>query len=126
MKDQQKLPKTPPTYLDDTAKVEYKRIQPLLDETGAGAIDLQAVVGYCQSVSLWRQAQQELKKNGSVIVTPTKQLQISPWHSVYKQQMELVKKFIQELGASPAARKGLTVSPNDDETPESIAADLCA
>ena len=63
------LQKTPPAYLDATAKKEYKRITTLLEELPIADLDLSLVVAYCQTYSNWVQATKHINKHGLVTET---------------------------------------------------------
>ena len=103
------LSKTPPKFLDRTARAEWVRIYPMLEEVDTGALDLASVVAYCQCYSYLRTAQEHLAADGLIITTRGNLTQINPWHSIYKQQAELLKKLVAELGFSVAARRRLGI-----------------
>ena len=101
------LTKTPPPWLSKYGKGEWRRIFPLLKDVDTQALDLASVTAYCTCWGVWREAQEKLDAEGSIIATPKGQTQINPWHSILKQQTELLKKLIPELGLSVASRKKL-------------------
>jgi P27 family predicted phage terminase small subunit len=86
---------------------EFRRIRPELEARGICEIDLPALVAYLQHWAMWEEAREKLEEQGTVIVTAKGQLQINPYHSVLKQNSELMKKWVQELGFSPGSRKRL-------------------
>lgn len=72
------LSKSPPDYLGKTAKDAWKRIVPFLLSTGrVDRIDTTLVEQYCTTYETYRQAYEDVKKNGSVIAPPPEPL-ISP------------------------------------------------
>ena len=103
------LAKTPPKCLDKTARMEWMRIYPMLAEVDTGALDMASVMAYCQCYSYMRTAQDRLADDGLILVTRGNLTQINPWHSIYKQQVELLKKLVAELGFSVSARKRLGI-----------------
>lgn len=103
------IAKTPPKYLDKLARAEWVRMWPLLKEVSAGAIDMASVASYCQCYSYMRKAQSMVDEQGLIVMTPNGQQQINPWHSVFKQNAELIKKLAADLGFSVAARKRMGI-----------------
>ncbi len=108
-----------PRGLDERARREFRRIKPELIECGYTEIDQPALIAYLTHWSLWSQAREALETEGMIVTTPKGFSQVNPWHSVLKQNSELVKKYIQELGLSPGSRKRLGLKrerePTDDD-----------
>ncbi len=104
-----------PPHQDKWGKWMFKRLQSELEAVGYLAIDEAALMNFLTSFSYWLQATQMIKKEGLVIKTPNGSKQIHPAHSIVKQNGELMKKYIQELGFSPGARKRLRINMDDLE-----------
>lgn len=96
-----------PKEMCDRAKKEFRRIKRELIKMGVMEIDRPALMAYLQHYALWEEARDRIRHEGSVIETPKGQMQINPWHSILKQNSELLKKWVNELGFSPASRKRL-------------------
>jgi P27 family predicted phage terminase small subunit len=106
-----------PPGMDERARAEFRRIKPLLLECGYSLIDEPALVAYLTHWSLFQRGRDEVAAT-PIVETPNGQLQSNPWHVVMRQNSDLMKKWIQELGFSPGARKRLKMelgeSPTDD------------
>ena len=96
-----------PKGMSPRAVREFRRIRPELVARGVCEIDLPALLAYLQHWAMWEEAREKLEELGTVVVTSQGQMQINPWHSVMKQNSELMKKWVQELGFSPGSRKRL-------------------
>lgn len=92
-----------PDFLDETAKVEWKRIVPILIEHEVlSRMDLAALAAYCQSYSRWQAAEADLK-DGSHYKSkgreyPKAALKIS------LDERRMMHKFLTEFGLTPASR----------------------
>ena len=109
----------PPEGLSKIAKKHFKKMAGILLEVGYKPQDSGALLAYLESYSLMVEAKTMISKTGGLVVsTPQGQMQINPWHSIYKQNSELLKKWTAELGLSPGSRKrlGLTAEAADDFT----------
>lgn len=69
MSDLQKLQIEPPEWLDETAKEEYVRIYPLLQELPIADLDLALVSTYCQTFSNYINATKRLAKESAIVET---------------------------------------------------------
>lgn len=106
-----------PPGMSPLAKKEFRRIREELILMGVTEIDQPTLVAYLTHYAVWLEAKAQVEQLGAVVNTPKGQLQINPWHSVMKQNSELVKKWVQELGFSPGSRKRLGLAreePEDD------------
>ena len=111
--------KTPPG-LDAVAKKEFKRVKQELLSLNILEIDQPALLAYLYHYSLWIQAKEALERDGLTILTPKGFTQTNPMHSILKQNSELMKKWVQELGFSPSSRRKLGIdtalaTADDDE-----------
>lgn len=107
-------PKTPPKWLDEIAKREYKRARTLLDSMGLlTACDKAALEAYCDAYSTMVRAAEVVNQKGFVYSMKTNNgqtyLQQLPHVSIKNQAMELVKKFCQEFGMTPSSRSRLQI-----------------
>ena len=106
---------TCPSHLSPTAKSEWKRISGTLHEMGIlTAVDRAALAAYCQAYARWVDAEKKLAATPALIKTPSGYVQQSPWLSVANKQMELMGRFMAELGITPASRSRIAV-PDDSE-----------
>lgn len=94
--------KPPKTLVDDTAKNEYRRIVPLLNDLDATALDQTLVVSYCNSYSFYLQAMEDVKKNGLVIDGRK-----NPAYNIYKEMQKEIRANAGQLGMTIDSRMKL-------------------
>ncbi|MBF7023738.1 phage terminase small subunit P27 family [Staphylococcus kloosii] len=116
------LQKTPPAYLDTTAKKEYKRITSLLEELPIADLDLSLVVAYCQTYSNYVQATKQLNESG--LVTETERgTKLSSYYTAQRDSTDRLISLSNKLGLNidsrmkiltPSATKDKSTDPMDD------------
>ena len=106
-----------PPGMSKRAQVEFARVRGELVRLGYVEIDQPALVAYLTHHALCEDAKEKMAELGPIILTPKGQVQINPWHSILKQNSELMKKWVQELGFSPGSRKrlGIELKPVEDD-----------
>ena len=105
------LQKTPPAYLDATAKKEYKRITTLLEELPIADLDLSLVVAYCQTYSNYVQATKHLNKHG--LVTETERgTKLSSYYTAQRDSTDRLISLSNKLGLNLDSRMKV-MSPKD-------------
>lgn len=97
-----------PKGIGKEARAEFRRVRPELIKLGYLEIDQPALLAYLTHYALWRRAKEEVEL-APVITTVNGSVQISPWHSIMRQNSELMKKWCQELGFSPGSRRRLGI-----------------
>lgn len=103
---------TCPAHLSPTAKAEWKRLAAQLYHVGIlTAGDRAAMAAYCQSYSCWVEAEKRLKETPMLIKLPSGYIQPSPWLTIANKQLELMHRFMSELGLSPTARTRVDARP---------------
>src|SRR5690625_5082765 len=109
----------PPHYLPYMAKLEWKRILPLLKDLNISELDLTMVASYCQLYNHWRQLNNDLNKNGQIIIKEDGEgneisRQLNPsFNAMMKVQTEL-RQLSGQLGMTINSRMQLVV-PEDEE-----------
>ena len=99
-----------PSHLDATARKEWRRLAKPLHAMGLlSTADRGAFAAYCQAWSRWVEAERKLKETPMLIRTPSGYAQQSPWLSIANKQMELMGRYMTELGLTPSARTRLAV-----------------
>ena len=94
-----------PDHLDADARNEWRRLARPLYEGGILTFaDRGALAAYCQAWSHWVAAERKLRETPKLIKTPSGYVQQSPWLSVANKQMELMGRYMAELGITPASR----------------------
>ncbi|MEP2028229.1 MAG: phage terminase small subunit P27 family [Paracoccaceae bacterium] len=102
---------TCPSHLSSTAKTEWKRLSRVLNEIGLlTQIDRTVLAGYCQSYGRWVEAERKLQETPTLLKTPAGYIQTSPWLTISNKQMELMAKYMSELGLTPTSRARLSVN----------------
>jgi P27 family predicted phage terminase small subunit len=102
-------PPTCPAHLNPTAKAEWKRLATDLHRRGiVGENDRAALAAYCQAYGRWVEAERKLKDTPMLIKLPSGYIQQSPWLAIANKQLELLHKYLAELGLSPVSRSRVT------------------
>lgn len=100
-----------PDFLDDEAKAEWFRVASILNQMGLlTRADRSALAAYCVAYSRWVHAEAEVKKYGTVVLSPNKKFPMkSPYLSIADQAMESMRKFMVEFGLTPSSRSRIKV-----------------
>jgi len=99
-----------PAHLSAAARKEWRRLATPLHEAGILTLaDRAALAAYCQAYARWVEAENKLAETPTLLKTPNGHVQQSPWLSVANKQLELMGRYMSELGLSPAARSRLTL-----------------
>lgn len=112
------LPKMP-RGLDERAAQVWRRVIRDYGRTGVlTAVDGDALRAYCEAVSRYEYAAQQLAQSGPLIRGARRgELVKNPLHQVVRDNADLMRQFARELGLTPAARTGIKVpeAPSDDD-----------
>jgi P27 family predicted phage terminase small subunit len=106
------LQKTPPAYLDATAKKEYKRITKLLEELPIADLDLSLVVAYCQTYSNYIQATKKLNNQGLVVETE-RGTKLSSYYTAQRDATDRLISLSNKLGLNIDSRMKILTPKND-------------
>lgn len=101
-----------PSHLGPAARVEWKRITPLLVSAGLlTQLDRAAVAAYCQAWGEWSllegRVKELLKENGAdglIDVTPSGYKQVSALAQARDRALDRMLRFAKEFGLTPASR----------------------
>ncbi|WP_193140970.1 phage terminase small subunit P27 family [Meridianimarinicoccus sp. MJW13] len=94
-----------PAHLSAAARREWRRLATPLHEAGLLTLaDRAALAAYCQAYGRWVEAEQKLATTPMLLKAPSGYVQQSPWLAVSNKQMELMGRYMTELGLTPAAR----------------------
>ncbi|WP_297767776.1 phage terminase small subunit P27 family [uncultured Roseovarius sp.] len=95
-----------PAHLSDTARKEWRRLATPLHAAGILTLaDRAALAAYCQAYARWVEAEERLAETPTLLKTPNGHVQQSPWLSVANKQLELMGRYMSELGLTPSARR---------------------
>jgi P27 family predicted phage terminase small subunit len=96
---------TCPAHLCPTAKAEWKRLTQQLYSLGiVTVLDRAVMAGYCQAYGRWVEAERKLRETPAILKMPSGYLQQNPWLTIANKQLELMQRYMSELGLSPVAR----------------------
>ena len=117
-KPEKKAPRCP-SWLEDEAKKEWKRMAKVLENMGIlTEMDMAAFAGYCQAYARWKEAEEFLTQHGSMVRTPNGYLQQVPQVSIAQTNMKIMLKLCQQFGLTPSARSRIVGGENSDEEDE--------
>lgn len=113
------LPRCPP-HLDAVARREWRRLATPLYRMGVLTVaDRAAFAAYCQAYSRWAEAERKLAETPMLIKSPSGYVQQSPWLSIANRQMDLMCRYMTEMGLTPASRTRIAV-PGEAKEPTVI------
>ena len=96
---------TCPDHLGETAREEWDRLAAVLFGMGVlTVVDRAALAAYCLCYGRWVEAEEKLQTTPLLLKTPSGYVQQSPWLSVSNKQLELMGRYMAELGLTPASR----------------------
>jgi P27 family predicted phage terminase small subunit len=94
-----------PGHLSPVAAREWRRVAAVLHGMGAlSLIDRAALAAYCQAYARWVEAEEKLREAPLLYKTPSGYVQQSPWLGIVHKQLEVMGRYMVELGMTPAAR----------------------
>lgn len=114
-------PPSPPAWLDDIAKAEWKRVaKELIKMELLTKVDLSALEAYCKTYSRWRAAEEQMDKIGSTVYKPSKKddstyLSSLPQVQVAQKYLVICKTFMAEFGLTPSARSRMAIKEYEDD-----------
>ena len=107
-----------PDHLSHAAKKEWRRLATPLWRMGVLTVaDRAALAAYCQAWGRWVEAEEKIAGTPPLIKSPSGHVQQSPWISIANKQLELMARYMRELGLTPAARMKLAVPGGGDAHP---------
>jgi P27 family predicted phage terminase small subunit len=75
-------------------------------------LDRAALAAYCQAYGRWVEAERAMKTTPLLIKLPSGYIQPSPWLTIANKQLELMHKYMGDLGLSPASRSRVATLPH--------------
>ena len=99
-----------PAHLSAEAKAEWRRLAKSLNVIGLlTQVDRTTMAGYCQCYGRWVEAELKLAETPAILRMPSGYIQQSPWLTIAHKQLELMAKYMVELGLTPASRSRLAI-----------------
>jgi len=100
-----------PEHLSAVARKEWRRLATPLHEAGILTLaDRAALAAYCVAYSRWVEAENKLAETPTLLKTPSGYVQQSPWLTVANKQLEIMGRYMSELGLTPVARTRTAVT----------------
>ena len=100
-------------------QAEWRRVARTLHAMGVlTTIDRAALAAYCQGYARWVEAEQKLKETPALLKTPSGYVQQSPWLAIANKQLELMGRYMTELGMTPASRSRVAIEDPRMQVPE--------
>jgi len=94
-----------PSWLDDEAKKEWRRLAKSLESIGVlTEVDRAAFAGYCEAYARWKESEEFISKHGLIFKTPSGYFQQVPHVSISQTYLKLLLKFSVEFGLTPSSR----------------------
>jgi P27 family predicted phage terminase small subunit len=104
-----RLPRCP-EHLTSAAAREWRRVVRVLQAMGVvTAVDRAALAAYCQAYGRWVEAEARLREAPLLYKTPSGHVQQSPYLGIIHKQLELMGRYMVELGMTPAARSRVAI-----------------
>ena len=99
-----------PKHLSEEAKREWHRVTRELLEVGLlTRVDRAALAAYCQAWATWKEAEENLQKDGRVLLTDKGYAYQSPWVGIGAAAIDQMRRFGAEFGMTPASRSRIHV-----------------
>ena len=100
-----------PSHLGMAARAEWDRLAEVLFDMGVVTlVDRAVLAAYCQCYGRWVEAEEKLIASPLLLKTPSGYVQQSPWLSVSNKQLELMGRYMVELGLTPASRSRIVTA----------------
>lgn len=97
-----------PEWLAPDAKAEWERLAPRLEMLGLLTDqDTNSFAAYCQAYAKWKEAEEFINQNGSIVRTPAGYWQAVPQVSISMQNLKIMLAFSSRFGLTPSDRSKL-------------------
>ena len=114
-KPEKKAPRCP-SWLEEEAKKEWKRMSKQLEHLGIlTEIDMAAFAGYCQAYARWKEAEEYISRQGTVLETSSGYLQQVPQVSIAQTYLKIMNRFCEQCGLTPSARSRVVADSGQDK-----------
>lgn len=109
----------PPKYLDPIARKHWREVCGAMNAAGNLAhADVDAIACYCTLFERWREAEQNVKEEGAVIVAPNGYSQKNPWLLIAWETIKDMRQYQIQFGLTPKSRGKVevpkTASPEEE------------
>jgi phage terminase, small subunit, putative, P27 family len=108
-----------PAHLSDEAKREWRRIVRELSKAKLlTVVDRAALAAYCQAWGRWVEAEENIRKHGTLVKSPNGYPMQSPYLAVANKAMEQMTRMLVEFGMSPSSRSRIKVGAGTGHDPQ--------
>lgn len=105
-----------PSWLEEEAKKEWKRMARQLEQLGIlTEIDMAAFAGYCQAYARWKEAEEYISENGTIMKAPSGYCQQVPQVSIAQTYLKIMNRFCEQFGLTPSARSRIVTEHGEDK-----------
>lgn len=116
-----KAPPAPPPWLDKASRVHFRRLAPVLIEVGLVTVaDTEIVAHLCASLEQWVKLCAACE-NAEPVVCKDDRVWRNPVFTMRSEAHRDLIRIMRELGMSPSARAGLTLSSPDVKAGDIVA-----
>lgn len=105
---------TPPKDLSAGAKSEWTRVRKVMGGQLIGQFDLAVFRVYCEAVSAFVEAAEQIQSEGRIIMSPKGHPLENPWLWIQERAARGILKTAGELGLTPIARTRLAAEYEDE------------
>ena len=106
-----------PSWLPPEAKNEWKRLAKKLYQIGILTVNDRATfAAYCVSYAKWKEANEHLEREGSVVLTKNGFEQPSAWVGIANTSQKLMMQAAAEFGLTPSVRSRLVADTGHNTT----------
>lgn len=107
-----------PDHLSDIARDEWERLATSLNQIGLlTQADRATLAAYCHCYGRWVEAERRLTETPPILRLPSGYIQQSPWLTIANKSLELMSRYMAELGLTPASRSRLAIQVHDGIKP---------
>lgn len=111
-----KAPACPP-HVQGEGRKEWRRITRELNTLGMiSNLDRAALAAYCQAWGRWCEAEEQLRKHGPIVKSPSGFPIQNPYLAVANKAMEQIIKLSAEFGLTPSSRARVSAQPATNQT----------
>lgn len=104
---------THPDWLSQPARDKWSELAPILATHGLlTECDMDTLAVYCATFARWRDAEENLDREGSITTAQSGYQQISPHYTIAKNSLAELRALGDRLGLNPSARTRIGASPN--------------
>lgn len=119
-KPEKKAPRCP-SWLEDEAKKEWKRMAKQLEQLGIlTEVDMAAFAGYCQAYARWKEAEEYITEHGTIMKTPSGYCQQVPQVSIAQTYLKIMNRFCEQFGLTPSARSRIVADNGTDKESDAM------